>query len=136
MAKLKTNVDFITTGHFPAYVLVSYGKTYEEIKAWLLKNGSPLWVDGLDHYKSWYKDVTFWAGQYNDTEGRPFFYTHFAKKLNLADRDYDVLGHEAFHLVQFVSDTFKADLVEEKESSAYLHTHFVRSISQVIKEAK
>lgn len=131
----KSNIAFMTTGHFPSYVLVSYCKTYEEVVKWLTRKGYKDWAEAAEKLEERYRETTYWAGR-SYTDGTAYFFIHLGSKQNIAERNYDIIGHEAFHLVQYVTDTFAADLFQEKESSAYLHTHFVKYISQVIKEAK
>lgn len=46
------------------------------------------------------------------------------------------LAHELLHLCQFICKTHVLNMIEEKESVAYLHTHLMNQVLQINKPIK
>lgn len=135
---MKKNWGFVKLGHFPAYCIVSYNMPHKELLSTLKRKKYVDWADSIGADEHLFQDQTnraLWRSR-DTKEGKlHHFYILLKDNVKLDTSGYVTIAHEAFHIVQFVSEYVSACLIEEKESSAYLHSHLMESAVSVVKEA-
>lgn len=136
---LKKNWGFVKLGHFPGHCLVSYNMTYSELCSSLKRKKYPDWIAALNGDEKRFEDDTCYAMWRSISKGGKTshrFFILLKDYIRLNDFGYTTIAHEVFHIVQFVSQYVSACVIEEKESSAYLHSHLMTEAIKVVREAK
>ena len=120
----------INFGIFDGYALLSIGGTVKEV---LKKEKDKQWKDYLIFLDKMGQTINF--ANKSELEGKKenivFFSIFLENKLN--EDWYIVLAHEVFHLCQFIAKHYHIDMIEEKESMAYLHSHLMKQILKLNK---
>lgn len=138
---MKKNWGFVKLGHFPVYCLVSYNMPHKELMSVLNRRKYVNWSKAISEDKNIFDsdDRNFAVRRVlQDTKKEihpPYLFILLKDNVKLDTNGYVTIAHEAFHIVQFVSEYVSACLIEEKESSAYLHSHLMESAVSVVKEA-
>lgn len=135
---MSSNWSFVKLGHFPAHCLVSYNMTYDDLIKSLRRKKYPDWITGLDKDNHLFTDKRSFALHRQvecGKEEKDLFYILLKDNVKLDDSGYITIAHEVLHIVQFVSRFVCADMIEETESSAYLHSALMQHTIEIIRDA-
>ncbi len=61
------------------------------------------------------------------------YLTLWLRRLEDTHEMYTLIAHEVLHIVQFTALDFHFDMIEEKEATAYLHSHLMKQILKKLK---
>ncbi len=137
MKKVVSCIEFLDTGIFPAGVTFVYNKSWQEVRDYFKKQKSWDWFAGIVDDEKLYQESKYFASSrmLEDASGRKpskkLFYITINSKFNKTNEDYIILAHEVTHLCQFIlKDILDRDT--EIEADAYLHSHLMRQILNII----
>jgi hypothetical protein len=139
MSVSKKGWDFVKLGHFPASCLVAYNMTHKELCSALKRRKYPDWVAALEGDERRFEDNTcygMWRSAKRGNKTTNCFFILLKDYVKLNDFGYTLIAHEVLHVVQFVSEFVSANVIEEKESSAYLHSHLMTETIKIVRSAK
>lgn len=115
---MSTTIDF---GSLPGYAIVFVGGDVKKAIENETDKEWKMYYETLD-----YDGMT--TNFCNKTEIEGTTYYSLFIELPKDENWYTMLAHEVLHLCQFLCKTHHIDMIEEKESVAYLHTHLMNQI--------
>ena len=138
---IKNCIENLDTGIFFANVCFVYNKSHNEVRDYFDKKRFYDWFAGLTGDEKIFKDSKWFAlsRKLEDVSGRKpdknLFYLVINDKWNPCPENYIKLAHECLHLCQFILPAF-LDRDREIEAEAYLHSHLMRQVLNIINNKK
>ncbi len=125
--KHKAVISTINFGTFHGYAMACIGTNVEEV---LSKHKDKGWREYLTRVKEEGFDCDF-VHEAKMANGNVYSCVFVSKKGG--DEWYIKVAHECFHLCQILAQNYHIDMILEKESMAYQHSHLMRQILELAK---
>lgn len=136
-------IQWLDAGQWPFIgICFSSGFSYDQLVKHLTKNKAPDWVEGIKNDKELIDGGKFFGlrrtlpGTKKDPRPSHLLYIILTEPFDHSDTAYVTLAHEVFHLVQYIFDVVCADMIEEKESAAYTHSHIMHQCLNKLRNPK
>tara|TARA_R110000868_G_C10692254_1_gene748449 strand:+ start:446 stop:832 length:387 start_codon:yes stop_codon:yes gene_type:complete len=125
--KKKSLTSTINLGSIPGYAFVSIGLSVKDV---LKRETAKEWKE----YFTYLDEDGLTTNFCNSVTINDVMYRSvFIEQKNNDNEWYIILAHELIHLCQFICATHQIDMIKEKESVAYLHSHLMRQILDLVK---
>lgn len=130
-------IEYLDTGIFPATVALIHNKEWEEAREHFSKQKAFDWFAGIVGDKELFDTTSYFATSRilecsaGKNPDKTLFYIVINEKFKNTHEDYIILAHEVLHLCQFILP-YILERDKEIEAEAYLHSHLMRQILNII----
>lgn len=136
-SKAKKYIEYLDCGIFPIGVALLYNQSIEDARNHFSKSKQWDWFAGLageEKFFEQYKNFALKSTLEESTgrkETKELYYIVLNQPFTRKNIDYVIIAHEVLHLCQFILPKI-LDRNKEIEAEAYLHSHLMTQILNII----